>query len=166
VTSPPQEQARTAGHQVRNHTRRACVQFEGALPAEHSVANVDVIHPCTQRHIAKYSAQRTVVVLETPGVYARVTRPHMAGVDPAALQWVYNILDKKKEAERLLFEDEDEDIGFMLHPDLKWDQSQARLLTSRDRSVRKHCTLYCSSLRVSRPHPTSLSWLRARQASK
>jgi m7GpppX diphosphatase len=28
----------------------------------------------------------------------------------------------KAEVERLLFEDPDPDIGFMLHPDLKWDQ--------------------------------------------
>jgi m7GpppX diphosphatase len=28
------------------------------------------------------------------------------------------------EVERLLFEDPDEQLGFMLHPDMKWDQTQ------------------------------------------
>ncbi len=34
---------------------------------------------------------------------------------------MYNILEKKAEAERLIFEDPDPDTGFMLHPDMKWD---------------------------------------------
>lgn len=37
------------------------------------------------------------------------------------LQWVYNILDHKKESERIIFEDPDKDTGFILLPDLKWD---------------------------------------------
>jgi hypothetical protein len=40
------------------------------------------------------------------------------------LQWVYNILEKKAEAERLIFEDPDPELGFTLHPDLKWDEKQ------------------------------------------
>lgn len=34
---------------------------------------------------------------------------------------MYNILDHKKESERIIFEDPDKDIGFILLPDLKWD---------------------------------------------
>ena len=37
------------------------------------------------------------------------------------LQWVYNILDKKSEVERILFEDPDMKTGFILIPDIKWD---------------------------------------------
>ena len=40
------------------------------------------------------------------------------------LQWVYNILEKKAEAERVVFEDPDPVTGFVLLPDLKWDQKQ------------------------------------------
>lgn len=36
-------------------------------------------------------------------------------------QWVYNILDHKKEVDRIVFEDPDDDLGFVLLPDLKWD---------------------------------------------
>lgn len=40
------------------------------------------------------------------------------------LQWVYNILEKKAEVERIVFEDEDPVTGFVLLPDIKWDQKQ------------------------------------------
>lgn len=36
-------------------------------------------------------------------------------------QWVYNILDHKKESERIAFEDSCPENGFILLPDLKWD---------------------------------------------
>ena len=36
-------------------------------------------------------------------------------------QWVYNILEHKKEADRIVYEDLDPDCGFILLPDLKWD---------------------------------------------
>lgn len=34
---------------------------------------------------------------------------------------MYNILDHKSETERIVFEDSDPNIGFILLPDLKWD---------------------------------------------
>jgi len=37
------------------------------------------------------------------------------------VKWVYNILEHKKEAERIVFEDSDPQTGFILLPDLKWD---------------------------------------------
>lgn len=37
---------------------------------------------------------------------------------------MYNILDKKAEVERVVFEDMDPLTGFVLLPDLKWDQKQ------------------------------------------
>ena len=36
-------------------------------------------------------------------------------------QWVYNILEHKKEVERIAFEDTDPENGFILLPDLKWN---------------------------------------------
>ena len=37
---------------------------------------------------------------------------------------MYNILEKKKEAERIVFEDADKETGFILLPDMKWDGKQ------------------------------------------
>lgn len=93
---------------------------------EHSGINVDIIFPCTAKHISKYSQQKKFVVQETPTMFMEVTKPHVDALTQEAIAWVYNILEKKKEVDRLVFEDPDPEIGFMLHPDLKWDQAQVR----------------------------------------
>ena len=104
------------------------MQFEATLRSKDAVINVDIIHPCTARHISKYSAQRRA---SSSWKHLSCTKlshaPHMDSVGTGAVQWVYNILDKKRETERLLFEDADPETGFMLHPDQKWDQSQVAL---------------------------------------
>lgn len=41
---------------------------------------------------------------------------------------MYNILDKKTESERIVFEDSDPTKGFVLLPDLKWDGIQVENL--------------------------------------
>lgn len=45
-----------------------------------------------------------------------------------SFQWVYNILDKKAEADRIVFENPDPSDGFVLIPDLKWNQQQVKAL--------------------------------------
>lgn len=37
------------------------------------------------------------------------------------LQWVYNILNKDEEADKIIFEDTCPNSGFILLPDMKWD---------------------------------------------
>ena len=62
----------------------------------------------------------------------------MYGVD--VLGRVYNILDGKKEAERVLFNDPDLTNGFLILPDLKWDQTSMSALylvvLIQDRSIK------------------------------
>nr|XP_006013954.1 PREDICTED: m7GpppX diphosphatase-like [Latimeria chalumnae] len=41
-----------------------------------------------------------------------------------SLKWVYNILDKKAEADRIVYENPDPENGFILIPDFKWNQKQ------------------------------------------
>jgi m7GpppX diphosphatase len=43
---------------------------------------------------------------------------------------VYNILAGEKEAERVLYRDEDPEQGFVLLPDLKWDQTSMNAMVS------------------------------------
>ena len=45
-----------------------------------------------------------------------------------SLQWVYNILEKKCEAECIVFEDSNEESGFILIPDMKWDRKDLNSL--------------------------------------
>lgn len=39
---------------------------------------------------------------------------------------MYNILEKKAEADKIVYEDEDPEKGFVLLPDFKWNQKQVR----------------------------------------
>lgn len=43
---------------------------------------------------------------------------------------MYNILAREKEAERVLYRDEDPQNGFVLLPDLKWDQTSMNAMVS------------------------------------
>eukprot|EP00242_Pyramimonas_sp_CCMP2087_P014524 CAMPEP_0198197488 /NCGR_PEP_ID=MMETSP1445-20131203/1092_1 /TAXON_ID=36898 /ORGANISM="Pyramimonas sp., Strain CCMP2087" /LENGTH=301 /DNA_ID=CAMNT_0043866787 /DNA_START=65 /DNA_END=970 /DNA_ORIENTATION=- len=97
-------------------------KFDATVPADFAEVTIDVTYPATAKHIAKATAQQFVMVKETAEVYAEVTQAYITSLPTAAIQWVYNVLDKKSEVERLILEDPDPEVGFMLHPDLKWDQ--------------------------------------------
>ena len=45
-----------------------------------------------------------------------------------SLQWVYNILEKKTEADRIVYEDPSPDTGFILLPDMKWNRKDISAL--------------------------------------
>ncbi|GJQ79703.1 hypothetical protein Trydic_g5850 [Trypoxylus dichotomus] len=79
-----------------------------------------VIHPATEKHIEKYSVQNPYIVDETPDIYESIVLPYIIK-EQFDLQWVYNILEHKCEADRILFEDPDPINGFVLLPDLKWN---------------------------------------------
>ncbi|KAI7833058.1 HIT-like domain-containing protein [Kickxella alabastrina] len=82
---------------------------------------VAIIYPATQKHIDKYRRQQCKWVSETPEKYATITRPFIDAQPASRLQWVYNILSKQVESERIVFEDADPENGFIILPDLKWD---------------------------------------------
>mmetsp|Transcript_15624 Transcript_15624/g.47127 ORF Transcript_15624/g.47127 Transcript_15624/m.47127 type:complete len:308 (-) Transcript_15624:580-1503(-) len=114
-------------------------KYTAALQLEHSLINVDLTCPATERHISKARAQRFVMVRETPTDYAEVTLPYIRSIPTARLGWVRNILNKSAEAERLLVEDADPTVGFVLHPDLKWDQTDVETL---------YCLAICHSTQI------------------
>ncbi|ORY22030.1 HIT-like domain-containing protein, partial [Naematelia encephala] len=86
------------------------------------------IWPATETHIKKHTAQPRVIVRETPEAYEKVVMPYLESFPPERLEWVYNILEGKKEADRVLYKDDDEELGFVLIPDLKWDQTSMSAL--------------------------------------
>lgn len=81
---------------------------------------VTVIYPATEKHIIKYSTQEKFIVQESPELHNTIVKPHILS-EQFTLNWVYNILEYKKEKERIVFEDTCENNGFILLPDLKWD---------------------------------------------
>ncbi|KAK9243621.1 HIT-like domain-containing protein [Lipomyces tetrasporus] len=86
-------------------------------------AKLSLIWPATKTHIDKYGKQRRKVIRETPELYRTVLAPYIERMRGDRIQWVYNILSHKVEADRIVYENPDPDQGFVLLPDLKWDRT-------------------------------------------
>ncbi|VDM61971.1 unnamed protein product [Angiostrongylus costaricensis] len=70
--------------------------------------------------VAKYRQEEKFIINETAEDYRTITVEYIEKFQ-MDLKWVYNILSKECEAERILFEDPDPYNGFILAPDIKWD---------------------------------------------
>lgn len=93
-------------------------------PADYKL---NLIYPCTDKHVKKYEAQRLRVVTETPQIYTSYIRPYMAAQrEKGALNWVYNILEGRTEQEDVIYRAPPSatapNEGFLLLPDLNWDR--------------------------------------------
>ncbi|KAK2614392.1 hypothetical protein N8I77_001225 [Diaporthe amygdali] len=93
---------------------------------------INLIYPCTEQHIKKYSKQGVRFVTETPEIYRDKIRPHMqAKRDQGRLNWVFNIIEGRKEVEDVIYRTrlgEAGDEGFLLLPDLNWDRKTIEAL--------------------------------------
>ncbi|CAH2353764.1 inactive diphosphatase Dcs2p [[Candida] railenensis] len=85
-------------------------------------AKLNIIYPCTETHIRKYSSQEQHYVLETPSMYEKYTKPYIESMKGDRIKWVYNILYEGKESETFVYHDKDPVNGFVLLPDMKWDK--------------------------------------------
>uniref|UniRef100_A0A182Y9N3 m7GpppX diphosphatase n=1 Tax=Anopheles stephensi TaxID=30069 RepID=A0A182Y9N3_ANOST len=81
---------------------------------------VSIIYPASEKHIVKHTAQHRYMVDETAERYRNITLPHL-DQEQLSLEWLYNVLEHRKEKERILYEDPCDENGFILLPDLKWD---------------------------------------------
>lgn len=96
---------------------------EGAPPD----LKLNLIYPCTEKHVKKYSPQQVRMVTETPEIYKEHVRPYMQKMrDEGRLNWVFNILEGRAEQEDILLRDDGTgttpDEGFIVAPDLNWDR--------------------------------------------
>ncbi|OCK83405.1 scavenger mRNA decapping enzyme [Lepidopterella palustris CBS 459.81] len=83
---------------------------------------LNLIYPCTQQHVKKYSQQGLRMVTETPDIYRDHVRPYMQKKrEEGRLNWVFNIIEGRKEQEDVIYR-EHGDEGFLLLPDLNWDR--------------------------------------------
>ncbi|KAJ4389907.1 hypothetical protein N0V93_007379 [Gnomoniopsis smithogilvyi] len=93
---------------------------------------INLIYPCTEQHIKKYSKQGVRFVTETPEIYRDKIRPYMqAKRDQGRLNWVFNIIEGRKEVEDVIYRTplgEAGDEGFLLTPDLNWDKKTLQAL--------------------------------------
>ncbi|VBB74010.1 Putative scavenger mRNA-decapping enzyme DcpS [Podospora comata] len=89
---------------------------------------INLIHPCSEKHIKKYSKQGVRLVSETPQIYLERVRPYMqAQRDAGRLNWVFNIVEGRTEVEDVIYRTPFDAAslnkeGFLLLPDLNWDR--------------------------------------------
>jgi len=127
LEKPPWKEENVVG--VLSESTSANQQFNNDIYGQYSVepkqefnaVKMNLVHPATQKHIDKYLESPGHLVAETPELYSSVTLPHIKA-QQFSLQWVYNVLEHKKEVERIIFEDPDPETGFILAPDFKWSQ--------------------------------------------
>lgn len=125
---------------------------------------VTVVCPATEKHVKKYQRQESYLVEETADDYRAITLPYLES-QSFSLQvrldffkhlnvmthqsfkshflpekWVYNILEKKAEADRIVYEDPHPDVGFVLLPDFKWNQKQVKENKIQIKSKTSNCT--------------------------
>ena len=96
--------------------------YESFPPEELSGVKTIIIFPATAKHMEKYQAHEADVIYETPDDYKDITLPYLND-SKFDNQWIYNILEKKKESEFIVYEDPDPEQGYILLPDLKWDRT-------------------------------------------
>ncbi|XP_069141596.1 m7GpppX diphosphatase-like [Argopecten irradians] len=101
--------------------------YEAQIPRHLNVVKTTLICPATNKHLSKYRQQKTFAVCETKELYENVTKPYLQE-QKFSIQWVYNILDKKSESERIVFEDTCPKDGFILLPDMKWNRKDLNQL--------------------------------------
>jgi len=108
---------------LQHETNDIYHQYFGLFKRDENVPDfkATIIWPATDVHIKKYSRQNRYLINETPQIYQSVVKPFIDATPPGRIQWVYNVLSKKKEAEKILFEIEGDEYGFILSPDMKWD---------------------------------------------
>lgn len=86
---------------------------------------LNIIWPCTEQHIKKYSDQMVRMVTETPKIYRDYVRPYMqAKREEGRLNWVFNILEGRTEQEDVMLRDDEHgpENAFLMLPDLNWDR--------------------------------------------
>ncbi|XP_073513513.1 m7GpppX diphosphatase [Phyllobates terribilis] len=92
-------------------------------PPQLNEVKTTIIRPATEKHVKKYLRQELHLIAETGEDYRSITLPFIQA-QSFSIQWVYNILEKKAEADRIVHENPDPELGFILLPDFKWNQKQ------------------------------------------
>ncbi|XP_058809551.1 m7GpppX diphosphatase-like isoform X2 [Phymastichus coffea] len=87
-----------------------------------------IIHPASQKHLDKYTKimENVYLVNETYETYEKITRPYVES-EALSVQWINDILNDKAERDHIIHNDDDEEIGFVMLPDLKWNGSLENL---------------------------------------
>lgn len=84
-----------------------------------SGVNMTVIYPAEQHHFKKYLPSGCRLYQETPEMYRLAIVPFLSQ-QPRDLSWVENVLSGEAEADRVIFSDNNPELGFTLVLDYRW----------------------------------------------
>mmetsp|Transcript_7696 Transcript_7696/g.12963 ORF Transcript_7696/g.12963 Transcript_7696/m.12963 type:complete len:382 (-) Transcript_7696:135-1280(-) len=105
--------------------------------------DVELISPATPNQISRaMPSLGHVLIEETPKMYFECTKPYIQTVvDSGSLSWIKNLVEVKKEKERLLLNHDD----FIINIDTKWRSHPPPLTTPREEWMNHPSTvdLYC-----------------------
>jgi len=123
--------------------------------------HIEVIAPASTRQITRARVEERVLVRETPELYQQALGPLAEEIrkDGRSIQWVYNILDHKKEVDRIVFEDPPSSLppsspsssptsGFLLVPDPKWKSHPNPSDTPKEKWKHNPCTAGLACLAI------------------
>jgi len=82
--------------------------------APHKFATT-LIYPCDEKQIQKYYHKNNILFRETPEIYEKFTKPYILSHPASHIAWLNQLLEKTAEQERLLFEDPDPILGFIMY---------------------------------------------------
>lgn len=95
-------------------------QFSVRFPLD---TKVNITWPASKFHIDKWRMGQWVTIRETPQMFREATLPYVESIPESRNKWVQNIFDGTKEADRVMFLDNNLENGFVVVPDLKMDLS-------------------------------------------
>jgi len=105
--------------------------------------NVELISPATPYQISRaMPSLGHTLIQETPSLYKNVVQPFIQNViDSGSISWIQNLIEVKKEKERLLVNHEE----FIINIDTKWRSHPPPLTTPREEWLNHPSTvdLYC-----------------------
>ena len=108
--------------------------------------DVELISPASSAQITRaLPTLGHVLINETPEMYISVVKPYIQSVvDGGSLSWITNVIELKKEKERLLFSNND----FVINVDTKWRTHPPPLTTPREEWLNHPCVedLYCLAI--------------------
>lgn len=105
--------------------------------------DAELISPASERQIKRaMPSNSTALIEETSDMYNEVVKPYIQSiVDGQSLNWIFNIIEGKKEKERLLLNHE----SFIINIDTKWRSHPDAFKTPREEWYQHESTidLYC-----------------------
>jgi len=99
--------------------------FLAEITAVENVAQLKLIYPALEKDLTKYKFSKTLVFEETAEDYRLLTKPYIDSIPTESKEWIYNIIEGKKEVDRVIYSDNNPETGFVVVLDWNWSGTSA-----------------------------------------